>query len=94
MIGILGYNSSNDRYGLLVSDLWEVEGFHCGQSLDVWDADKGEWISTRMEMHYVQQGFPKRKNTGWYLYGTPYEGDALEGLRVRVGGDDEEADTD
>ena len=28
--GRLGYNSANDRYGLLVSDLWEHDGFHCG----------------------------------------------------------------
>lgn len=29
--GRLGYNSENGRYGLLVSDLWEHEGFHCGE---------------------------------------------------------------
>ena len=28
--GRLGYNSENGRYGLLVSDLWEHTGFHCG----------------------------------------------------------------
>lgn len=28
--GRLGYNSVNDRYGLLVSDLWVHSGFHCG----------------------------------------------------------------
>ena len=27
--GRLGYNSSNDRYGLLSSDLWIDTGFHC-----------------------------------------------------------------
>ena len=31
--GRLGYNSNIDRYGLLVSDLWENEGFHCGETL-------------------------------------------------------------
>lgn len=95
MTGRLGYNPDNDRYGLLIMDCWAVEGFHCGQSLEVWDAATEQWIPTQMEMHFVQQGFPRRKNTGWYLYGTDYAGDALEGLRVRVsGGDDEEADSD
>ena len=31
--GRLGYNSSNDRYGLLASDLWIDTGFHCGEGL-------------------------------------------------------------
>ena len=86
MIGILGYNSSNDRYGLLVSDLWEIEGFHCGQTLEVWDGDKEQWISTRMEMHYQPSAFqfPPQRNDGWYLVGTEYSGTDLEGLRVRV----------
>lgn len=84
MIGILGYNSSNDRYGLLVMDLWEIDGFSCGQVLDVWDYDSEQWISTRMEMHSSAQRFPKERNNGWYLVGTPYSGQALEGLRVRV----------
>ena len=46
--GRLGYNSANDRYGLLVSDLWEQEGFHCGEVLEVMVDDK--WQKTRMEM--------------------------------------------
>ena len=33
--GRLGYNSYNDRYGLLVSDLWENDGFQCGECLEV-----------------------------------------------------------
>ena len=33
--GRLGYNSSNDRYGLLASDLWIDTGFHCGEGLEV-----------------------------------------------------------
>ena len=33
--GRLGYNSSNDRYGLLSSDLWIDTGFHCGECLEV-----------------------------------------------------------
>ena len=82
--GILSYNSQNDRYGLLVSDLWEIEGFHCGDTLEVWNSDKEQWIATRMEMHYQAPSFPKKRNDGWYLVGTPFSGQDLEGLTVRV----------
>ena len=82
--GILGYNSKNDRYGLLVMDMWEIDGFHCGQTLEVWDSDKQQWIPTMMDMHYQAPSFPKKRNDGWYLAGTPYSGTALEGLTVRV----------
>ena len=50
--GRLGYNSDNHRYGLLVGDLWEDEGFHCGETLEV--MVDGEWVSTRMEMGIVE----------------------------------------
>ena len=70
--GRLGYNSDNDRYGLLVSDLWEHEGFHCGEGLEVM-AD-GKWIATRMEMSADRE---------WYLVGTDYIGD-LEYIRARI----------
>ena len=73
--GILSYNSSNDRYGVLVMDLWHNDGLHCGESLDVWDYDKEQWIPTRIEMRWKNE---------WYLVDTPYSGTALEGLKVRV----------
>lgn len=71
--GRLGYNDRNGRYGLLVSDLWEHTGLHCGQTLEI--LVDGEWMPTRMEM-----------GTGgiWYLVGTGYKGDMLEYLRARV----------
>ena len=72
--GILGYNSQNDGYGLLVMDLWEIEGFHCGDTLEVWDSEAEKWIPTRIEMRWKDE---------WYLVGTPYSGTALEGLRIR-----------
>ena len=56
--GRLGYNSSNDRYGLLSSDLWIDTGFHCGEGLEVLVDDK--WIRTRMEMNSG-----KRMVSGW-----------------------------
>lgn len=82
--GILGYNRSNGRYGLLVMDLWKIEGLHCGQSLEVWDCDTGQWISTRLEMHWQAPSFPPKRNDGWYLVGTSFSGTALDGLRVRI----------
>lgn len=80
--GRLAYNNKNDRYGLLVMDLWEIEGFYCGQTLEVWNDNM--WIPTRMEMHYQAPSFPMKRNDGWYLVDTPYSGTALEGLAVRV----------
>lgn len=62
--GRLGYNSENGRYGLLVSDLWEHTGFHCGECLEVKVDDK--WVKTRMEMDIARN---------WYLVDTPYTGD-------------------
>ena len=71
--GRLGYNSTNDRYGLLISDLWEIQGFHCGDCFEV--LIEGEWVPTRIEMSLDRK---------WYLVDTPFEGDALEYLQVRV----------
>ena len=45
--GRLGYNSSNNRYGLLASDLWIDTGFHCGEGLEVLVDDK--WVRTRIQ---------------------------------------------
>ena len=70
--GRLGYNPANDRYGLLVSDLWVDSGFCCGECLEV--LVDGKWISTRMEMS------AERK---WYLVDTPYYG-KLEYVKVRI----------
>ena len=70
--GRLGYNSENGRYGLLVSDLWEHTGFHCGECLEVKVDDK--WVKTRMEMDIARN---------WYLVDTPYTGD-LEYVGARI----------
>ena len=70
--GRLGYNSENGRYGLLVSDLWEHIGFHCGECLEVKVDEK--WVKTRMEMDIDRK---------WYLVDTPYTGD-LEYVRARI----------
>ena len=72
IIGKLGYNPKTKRYGLLVADLWEHTGLHCGERLEI-QVD-GAWIGTRMELN------PKRQ---WYLADTPYCGD-LENIKARV----------
>ena len=46
--GRLGFNENNKRYGLLESDLWINDGFHCGDTLEV--LVDGNWVQTRMEM--------------------------------------------
>ena len=74
--GRLGYNSDNDRYGLLISDLWEHDGFHCGECLEV--MVDGEWVQTCMEMAW------ENGHGVWYLVGTPYRGEALEYVRARI----------
>jgi len=71
--GRLGYNSSNQRYGLLDSDLWIDTGFLCGETLEV--MVDGEWVQTRMEMNPAKE---------WYLVGTPYKGTDLEYVRARI----------
>ena len=73
--GRLDYNLENDRYGLLVSDLWANEGFHCGECLEV--MLDGKWQPTRMEMAWGSDG------GSWYLVGTPYKGD-LEYIKARI----------
>ncbi len=73
--GRLGFNPANGRYGLLVSDLWQHTGFHCGECMEVYI--DGCWQRTRMEMGNDHQ---------WYLAGTAYYGD-LEYVRARVQGE-------
>lgn len=46
--GRLGYNSSSERYGILLSDLWIDTGLHCGECLQI--LLDGRWVQTRMEM--------------------------------------------
>ena len=56
--GRLGYNAENKRYGLLVSDLWENSGFHCGDRMEMDWNNGGEWYLAGTPYHgdleYVQ----------------------------------------
>ena len=71
--GRLGYNRENRRYGLLVTDLWEVKGFHCGQAIEIKIAEK--WVKTRFEMNHENK---------WYLVGTDLVDEDLEFLKARI----------
>ena len=69
--GYLGYNSDNDRYGILNDmDLWHNEGLHCGDGIEVYV--NGEWMADRIE--YFNE---------WYLVYSKLKGDSLEHLKVR-----------
>lgn len=70
--GRLGYNEENGRYGLLVGDLWENQGFHCGDSMEVLVDNK--WVPTRIEM-----GLDRK----WYLVDTDFYGN-LENIQARI----------
>lgn len=71
--GRLSYNQDEDRYGLLVGDLWYHPGLHCGETLEV--MLHGAWTPTRMEMD--TSGL-------WYLVGTPLVGIAMEDAKARL----------
>ncbi|MBQ1388000.1 MAG: DUF5348 domain-containing protein [Clostridia bacterium] len=76
MTGILGYNVKNDRFGLLVMDLWKIDGFHCGDTFEVWIYDTEEWKEDRLEFDWVRNE--------WYLVNLGLSGDYLCGLKIRV----------
>lgn len=69
-VGRLGYNVDNDRYGVLVMDLWKVEGLHCGDTFEIWL--DGKWKAERIEM-----------SDQWYLVYSKLKGGKLEGKKVR-----------
>ncbi len=85
-VGKMGYNASNKRYGLLIADLWHIDGFHCGNTLEFYDYDQEEWIPARIEMSWPDQEY--------YLYGTELKGEDLEGLKIRVKTGDEDDEDD
>ncbi len=71
--GRLGYNQQNDRYGILSMDLWENDGLHCGETLEVKIND--EWKADRIEYSH--------KTKEWYLVHSKIKGADLEYLQVR-----------
>lgn len=69
--GRLYYNAENKRYGLMIRGEWYIDGFHCGDTLEVWI--DGKWQPTRVECD---------DGENWYLIG--FEGMVLYDLKVRV----------
>ena len=72
--GYLGWNYQEKRYGMLISDLWEITGFHCGECFEV--LINGEWKPTRIEMAWPEQLY--------YLVDTDLKGEDLEHCRIRL----------
>lgn len=83
-IGILAYNGENERFGMLICDLWEVECFHCGDCFEVWDSEEEKWNPVRIEKHFQEPSLIKEDYENWYLVGTKLQGEELEGLRIRI----------
>ena len=71
--GRLGYNSENNRYGILVNDLWKDDGLHCGETFEI--LIDGEWVEDRIEMAFGGE---------WYLVYSKLRGSDLEYLPVRI----------
>ena len=68
--GYLAYNPANGRYGLLISDLWQNKGFHCGEEMYI--LTDGRWKKTAIEM---------KPDGTWYLVG--YSG-KMDFLKIKV----------
>lgn len=77
-VGRLGYNSEKDRYGILVSDLWEIEALDSGDKVEVYYND--EWINDRIEYNDNLKS--------WYLVESNLVGEELAGLNVMLYYDD------
>lgn len=79
--GRLTYNSTNRMYGMVsigfdpktgFIDVWECDGFHPEDYLEVWMDN--QWLPTYMNID---------RDGEWYLMCTPYVGD-LEAVPVRI----------
>lgn len=77
--GRIGFNPQNGRYGLLIDDLWAIDGLHCGQCLEWFDRESGEWVQDRLEGKY-----PGNTPHLWFLDISKLKGTDLEGLRIRL----------
>lgn len=72
IVGLLGYNNQNQRYGMVSYDEWLNNGFQRGDVLDVFL--HGHWVRTSMETD----------GKDWYLFGTDLSGKQMEWRAVRV----------
>lgn len=72
MVGLLSYNSLEDRYGLLVDDCWYCSGFHCGDCFEV--LLNGEFYPCRMEL----------LDDRWFLVGPSFFLFSLESVPARL----------
>lgn len=86
--GILGYNTKTKRFGLLIMDLWEIDGFHCGDCFEIWNSEEEKWIPDRIEKAFTFQSWDftegRRDHETWYLVESRLKGSDLEGLKIRI----------
>ncbi|WP_294361014.1 DUF5348 domain-containing protein [uncultured Clostridium sp.] len=73
-MGYLYFNEDTDRFGIInSSDLWENEGLHCGEVLEVLIND--EWIQDRIEMTWDEE---------YYLVNSKLKGNELNFVKVNI----------
>lgn len=73
MVGILVYNKTLKKYGILVHDLWAIKGLMHGDGFEVYL--DGDW-----KEEYIQYDYQKNE---WYLVHSKLRGNQLENIKVR-----------
>jgi hypothetical protein len=80
LTGRLYFNYQNGRWGIANSDdLWSYDDLHCGELLEWFNSQTGEWFEDRIEGIY-----PGDKPQYWYLSISGLNGHDLNGLKVRI----------
>ena len=73
MVGILAYNKTLNKYGILVHDLWSIKGLNHGDGIYVYL--DGDW-----RKDHIQYDDQKGE---WYLVHSKLRGHKLENIKVR-----------
>lgn len=76
--GRLYYIARADRFFLVGDNANDYYALHCGDVLDIFL--HGRWKKTSVEAFWRPKGI-----AAWYLVDTPFHGEAMQGLRARVG---------
>ncbi len=73
-VGYLYFNEDTDRFGIINDlDLWENEGLHCGEGLEILINDM--WIHDRIEM---------TRDGEYYLVNSKLKGNELNFIKVNI----------
>jgi hypothetical protein len=80
LTGRLYFNHQNGRWGIVNSDdLWGHDGLHCGELIEWYNSQSGEWLEDCIEGIYAGD-----KPQYWYLSISGLKGHDLNGLKVRI----------